>query len=361
MLAALLLAGLARLTHSPPPPPDGPGTPHFSWDRVPVYNFPCFDPSRKPGLGGPFTDAELELLGKFPLLLLCHGYYDASGTLVRAEEAMTAVATKIKARDPSVKILFYKNSILDWNDYSCHEKLLQRPELWARQANGSATRTHGDTEFVQPPEGMLSVDFAKKEGRDFWMSECLNATRSKMFDGCFADRAPPASPANLDPAEQKAFTAGHAQVLLDTQAGIDALTPGGLLVSNNAYIEGVKSTMLEGFRANNESITQLMQGVAMGVAVLAHGGYSEDCRNMSRGSLAAFLIGTGPGSFFGCSKAWTFRTGWNQWYADYDRPLGAPAGVAKYDSATDTWERSFGQGVRVSFNARTNVGDIDWG
>ena len=116
MLAALLLAGLAGLAHSPPPP-DGPGTPHFSWDRVPVYNFPCFDPSRKKGLGGPFTDAEIELLGKFPLLLLCHGYYDASGTLVRAEEAMTAVATKIKARDPSVKILFYKNSILDWNDY----------------------------------------------------------------------------------------------------------------------------------------------------------------------------------------------------------------------------------------------------
>ena len=92
------------------------------------------------------------------------------------------MARQIKGLAPATKILFYKNSILDWSDYGFHDKLLRRPDIWARQADGNATRTHGDKEFVQPKEGMLSVDFAKAAGRAFWMSEC----RTPDFDGCFS-------------------------------------------------------------------------------------------------------------------------------------------------------------------------------
>jgi hypothetical protein len=72
----------------PPPPPDGPATPVFSWNTVPVYSFPCFDPSRGP-------DADIALLARFPLVLLCHGYYVRGGALVKAEPAMAAVARQI--------------------------------------------------------------------------------------------------------------------------------------------------------------------------------------------------------------------------------------------------------------------------
>ena len=343
----------------PPPPPNGPATPAFSWDTVPVYNFPCFDPTHGPG-GGPFNSTDISLLIKFPLVLLCHGYYDSAGTLVKAELAMANVAMQLKQRAPGIKVLFYKNSILDWNDYEFHDKLLLRPDLWARQKDGNATLTHGDGEFVQPKAGMLSVDFTQQAGRDFWMAECLNATKTPYFDGCFADRAG-SFPSNLDPAKKAAFGVGHNDVMLSTQTGIEKLKQGGLLVSNNDYIEGVKSTMLEGFKPSNGSITQLIEGARLNIAVLAHGGYGEDCADMGSGSLPAFLIGAGEGSFYGCSHAWTFRTGWNEFYPEFSKPLGAPHGNASYDVATSTWSRVFGAGVLVTFDVSSKKGAIDWG
>jgi hypothetical protein len=39
---------------------------------------------------------------------------------------------------------------------------------------------------------------------------------------------------------------------------------------------------IEGFKPNNASINQLREGAAQGIAVLAHGGYGEDCREVRK-------------------------------------------------------------------------------
>ena len=86
------------------------------------------------------------------------------------------------SRDPHVKP---KRKAIEENTQRKKSKVVRLIKP-TRQADGNATRTHGDKEFVQPKEGMLSVDFAKAAGRAFWMSECLNASRTPDFDGCFS-------------------------------------------------------------------------------------------------------------------------------------------------------------------------------
>ena len=55
----------------------------FSWDVVPTYSFPCYAPNDRQ-VGGPFTPADIELLLRFPVVVLCHGYFNNARALVRA-------------------------------------------------------------------------------------------------------------------------------------------------------------------------------------------------------------------------------------------------------------------------------------
>ena len=158
---------------------------------------------------------------------------------------MADAARRIRAQKPSVNIIFYKNSVLDWNDYNFHAKLLSRPELWAKQASGQPARTRGDGHFAraEPQAGMLSVDFGLEAGRDFWTQEVLNQTNGgdQLFDGVFADRAG-SVPKGMSKEDQATFAAGHSELLVDVQKQIKG---GGVLIANNAYIPGLAQFQLQ--------------------------------------------------------------------------------------------------------------------
>ena len=74
------------------------------------------------------------------------------------------------------------------------------------------------------------------------------------------------------------------------------------------------------------------------------------------------VIGAGKGHYIGIG-------GWNDptynkldthWQPEFDLPLGDPASEGEYSPATATWTRRF-QSALVTFNAKTNVGAIQWG
>ena len=48
-----------------------------------------------------------------------------------------------------------------------------------------------------------------------------------------------------------------------------------------------------------------------------------------------------------------YRDGWNQWSADYDRPLGAPNGTAV--KTASGWRRSFSSGTEVFLDTDDQV------
>ena len=227
--AVLLLLAPPSAAAAVPPAP-------FSWDVVPTYSFPCYAPNDRQ-VGGPFTPADIELLLRFPVVVLCHGYYDNGGALVRAEPAMRAVARQLKARKPAIRILFYYQTVLDWEDTEFHQLLAARPELWARRADGRPTcttcawcgpgtigtacdatakgwceNTTYNGKVTGPLGCMLSPDLTNPAARALVNEQCLNATRTGLFDGCFADRADSLpgqnganTPTDLDPAKVAAF------------------------------------------------------------------------------------------------------------------------------------------------------------
>ncbi|XP_065830202.1 uncharacterized protein [Oscarella lobularis] len=324
--------------------------PPFSWDTVPVYNFLC-------NKSGPFNDAAVQIIARFPIIAIDQGQgEDVSDCCT--EDKILAVAKQIKAVNDSVYIIFYYNSMLDWNGYRLHEKLLKHPEFWLRNASGEPVRIPGDHSFKQPKEGMLVFDLSTQAGRDFWASDCINATKSEYIDGCFADRAGEDTfqKNTLSPETAKAYASGHVKVLQDLQKSLGD----NVLMANNDLVPGVGSTMIEGFRSDEKSILRLQEAVAQNKLVEVHAGYSDSCRNITD-TLAAFLIGAGEYSYYACSQVWFVdetHKNWLTWRPEYDKPLGKPTGPAT--KSGDVYTRQFASGTVAMFNAKTNKGNIKW-
>lgn len=247
-------------------------------------------------------------------------------------------------------------SVLDWNMYDMHQKMLQNPDYWLR-VHGKVVRIPGDKSFPQPKDGMLVFDFAQADVRAFWISECINATQSGYVDGCFSDRAT-SSNANWG----SAYAAGHLLVHQELQK---QLGPNGILIANHAYdMPGVNAVQIESFKADEASIALLNNSAMLGKIVEAHAGYGEDgrddhCADITN-SLAAFLIAANERSFFGCSRGWRIQTDPvnHAWHPQFDKKLGPPLGPAV--KTGNVWHRSFAAGVTVSFNTKTNAGNITW-
>ena len=209
---------------------------------------------------------------------------------------------------------------------------------------------------------MLVFDFGQAVVRDFWASDCINATKTGYVDGCFADRAGESGFQHntLSPETEAAYKAGHVKVLQQLQASVP-----GVVIANNDQVPGVKATMMEGFSASEGSITSLIKVSKAGYLVQAHAGYAangEDnhCEHIEN-SLAAFLIGAGNYSYYGCSTGWFVdkdHMDWLTWHPEYDKPLGHPISDASLHG--DTYERHFASGTVVQFNRKTNEGMIQW-
>jgi hypothetical protein len=327
--------------------------PLFSWDTVPVFNHLA-------NSSGPFDDETVRFLAKFPIVTI----EKTQGALISqccAEDKIIAAAKQIKAVNSSTYTVFYLNSVIDWPEYRLHQVFMEHPDWWLRNASGQPVH-------VAPPGDktvMEVFDFSQEVVRQLWMNVCFNAGKSGVIDGFFADRAGEDNFAHntLTPEKEAAYSKGHLQVLQDLQTAI----ADNILIANNAVLNGVFGTMLESFAANEESIQSLMEAVDKGRLVEVHAGYHQDgtdnfCKDVNN-SLAAFLIGAGPYSYYGCSRGWGFSdhqpSDWLVWHPQYDKPLGEPLGEAVKNGSV--YIRHFAKGTTVRFDTSDNRGTIDWG
>ena len=337
--------------------------PRFAWDTLPVYVHMC---NRTGTTAAPFSDDALAFLARFPMVTVEKGQgEDANETGTFAEDRILAAARAVKAAAPASHTLFYYNSVLNWEMYAMGAAFDARPAWWLRDAAGAPVREPGDHDFPQPSEGMLIFDFAQPDVRAWWASACLNLTATGAVDGCFSDRAGQEGfpGVELDPDAAAAYAAGHDAVHQELQAAL----PGGVLVANGKDIDGVRGRMLEDFAANEESIEELRACAATGRVCQAHAGYkgaenATGCADITD-ALAAFLIGAGERSYWGCSTdtgsdgAWYYDA-WHRWNPEYDLPLGAP--TANSTKRGDLWTRAFASGTAVTFNVTSNKGAIAW-
>jgi hypothetical protein len=150
-------------------------------------------------------------------------------------------------------------------------------------------------------------------------------------------------------------------MMIDTTAALG----GGLLVAKDSAELGdhANGVLHEGCSGNNETITMLRDLTARATAMGTQFNYNCHSKpGVPNSTLAAFLIGAGKGHYIGIG-------GWNDptynkldthWQPEFDLPLGDPASEGEYSPATATWTRRF-QSAHVTFNAKTNVGAIQWG
>eukprot|EP00054_Salpingoeca_dolichothecata_P004158 m.29650 g.29650 ORF g.29650 m.29650 type:complete len:349 (-) comp14390_c1_seq2:772-1818(-) len=325
--------------------------PMFSWETPPVFVHMC-------NRSGEFSQEAVEFLARFPMVTFEKGQGEAESSCC-AEDKILAAAKQIKAINSSVHTLFYYNSVLNWEMYRMAEVFEQHSSWWLRDLNGEVIRLQGDHSFPQPKNGMLVFDFAQEVVRNFWASACLNMTKTGFINGCFADRA------NEDSFPKhnisKEYAAGHLKVLQDLQANMNT----GVLIDNNANLPGTKAQMIEAFTGDQDSLETLMAAVAAGHLVQAHAGYKgpehkSNCTDITD-SLAAFLIGAGSHSYYGCSLGWYIDT-WYHWNDEYSKPLGAPLANATLEG--QVWTRKFkGNGqttTNVTFDQSTGQGKIEW-
>ena len=221
-------------------------------------------------------------------------------------------------------------------------------------------------------------DFGSARMRQLFIEECVNATKTGVVDGCFADRAVDGTPTDsgndtfpcdsvhscryklgLSDDTARAYFNGHVQVLTDLQAALGD----GPLIANHAYgpphdamLPGsVSFSMIEGFGPNNASITQLRDNAANGRGVQEHAGRADES------SIAAFLVGAGHRAYFGLG-------GWgtssqkaldDHWQTPFEWPLGAPVSDGVYDSdGGGVWTRRC-EHVNVTFRLRGGTGAIE--
>eukprot|EP00483_Globobulimina_turgida_P003808 UN03816 len=216
---------------------------------------------------------------------------------------------------------------------------------------------------------MLVYDYRQQVVIDFFISKCINMTKSPYIDGCFVDRANQEltsgsfSKYSFNETDKTNFKNGHDKMLASLQKTLGD-NDQSIMISNNYVTQGVIATMIENFAANKGFIEKLMNYSKQGILVEAHAGYQQDgsdnyCKNIIN-SLSAFLIGAGEYSYYGCphQNAWYIEPDWIRDHPEYHKALGKPDGEAVLKD--NVYTRTFASGTKVSFNVNSNVGTIQW-
>ena len=319
--------------------------PQFSWDTLPVF-------FHSANSTGQYNDDALKVIAKFQMATIEKSMgYDVKD--VDDEDEMVLAMKAIKAVNPKIGTYFYMNS---------HKDRLKMTRM-AREFNKHPDYALRDEKGVKVKnnQGVYVFDVSKPEVRKWWLNICLNATKYANGDGCYCDssqRVNATFTPRLSPSKEKAWSEGLINLTREVQ---EALGDNNLLIGKVANQSYVKAAQIEQFEASNSSIQSLLLGTSVGQVMQAHVPISVRCTSDLTDYIAAFLIGAGQYSYFGCGNWVSERDDTEPltWRPEYDKPLGAPKGPAQYTAGV--WTRSFASGTEVMFDTKANKGTIKWG
>jgi len=359
--------------------------PKHSWDTLSSMSF--IHLCNETGL---FSDRAMDTIAKFPLVTIekGQGFNDTNcsqyGPGVKfpcAEEKIVEQCKAIKERDPTIATVFYYNAVLSWYFYNMDVVMQSTPAYQLKDSySGKAVHAPGDRHFDPPAAGMLVFDHSKQEARQYWISACINATKSGYVDGCFSDSSSVdthKTAAHLNDADHAAFEFGKVQSMTELteffggHAGEPYDGSDGVLIAKYPNQSGINAVQIEFFTPDEAGIAELMDGVSRGYLMQAHAGVDDaasiaGCNNLPRMTtlVAAFLIAAGDNSYFGTGP-WIspgIDDVEQRWCAQlFDRPIGKPLGNATKQAGTSLWTRSFASGTNVTLDTRAEVGTIIWG
>eukprot|EP01083_Nonionella_stella_P193899 715572_1 len=164
--------------------------PWFSWDTIPTYIHMC-------NQSGPFNAETNQRLATVPIVTIekCQGVF-SNGSLPSnyssqyEESKIIEACQAVKEINDSIVCIFYVNSILDFNNYYLHIEMIENPGYKLRDDSGVIVYEKGAASLVpMPPKGYWVFDYQQQSVQNLFISECINASKSKYVDGCFLDRS----------------------------------------------------------------------------------------------------------------------------------------------------------------------------
>lgn len=318
--------------------------PVFSWETLPVF----FHSSNASGM---YTEEALQVIARYPMVTI-EKWQSYDIKTIDDEDAMAVFMKAVKGINPNVATYFYMNSFKVRPEMTrMARQFMQNPEYQLKDDKGN---------LVKNSQGFYAFDLSKVEVRKWWMNTCLNATQFSNGDGCFCDSSQRTDGTFTPPLSHEKAKAWGEGLLSLTKEVQQALGEDKLLIGKTTDQPYVKCAQIENFSANNGSINELMLGVENKKFVQAHVPVREHCTNDLTDYMAAFLIGAGENSYFGCGD-W-HGTGNDSipfmWHPEYDRTLGEPTAQAKYKDGM--WSREFASGTEVWFDTHKNKGTIIW-
>ena len=299
---------------------------------------------------GQYNDDALKVIAKFQMVTIEKWMgWEVKG--IDDEDEMVLAMMAVKKLNPKVATYFYMNSVRDRPEMTHMARdLQQHPEYALKDDKGEKVMS-GD---------YYVFDLSKQEVREWWLNICLNATKFANGDGCFCDMSA-SEDAHLKPPPSESIMKvwGEGMVNL-THEVQEALGDDKLLIGKVANQSYVKAVQIEFFTPDNKSINSLMLGAQAGQIMQAHVPRNVSCTGDLTDYMAAFLIGAGDYSYFGCGD-WYAEGGDTSpliWRPEYDKLIGVPKFPALYNDGV--WTRAFALGTTASFDTKTNKGTINW-
>ena len=301
---------------------------------------------------GPYSADAIRVIAKYSMVTIEKWQgYDMKN--VDDEDQMVLAMKAIKQANPKVATYFYMNSFKDRPEMTRMSRELQQHPDWILHDK--------DGNPVKNSQGFLVFDQSNPDVRQWWLKTCLDAVSAANGDGCYCDSSQhtDSSFPNVSVTKMQEWSKGLLTLTHDVQQklGDDKLLIGK--VPDQPY---VKAVQIEFFEPNNDSINSLMEGVKNGKVMQAHIGLRKNnsCKGDITNTLAAFLIGAGNYSYYGCGNWYASGDDDTPWYwrPEFDYPLSEPVGPPSYTGGV--WKRYFASGTEVMFNVSTQTGSIRW-
>jgi hypothetical protein len=272
------------------------------------------------------------------------------------EEDTTAVCRLAKKANASTPCLFYWNTEKIYNSSVTAQYMINSKPEWLLQDD--------DGKFAHAKGDLFCPDYRNSAAGDFYLSACVNATRSGVVDGCVLDSAQNFNEVDTAMLVNGRFTEEEKQEYVTGKRGalqrLQQRVPDKELyvhcsecLSEDKTCTGMSGQMSQKFDVTSEwvDVMRLLASEGKGFQVYNDGKNKLSCDNDDdRGAMmGTFLIGAGNNSYFNCGPNCANAA----LYPEFTKPLGDPLGDAR-EEANGILTRQFAHGAVAKFQPGAN-------
>eukprot|EP01084_Bolivina_argentea_P265381 449817_1 len=296
--------------------------------------------------------------------------------MICEEDALIMALQQIKSYNNNTRTLFYLNTYLNFPYYNLSTYFYGKNEKYLLHDNNGNLVWWSKCYPSRP--NVTVFDLSQNETRNLWLSTIKYALTKypNVVDGIYADSARAKLQDDLgcynwSQQQINQWNQGHILLIQETMNIVKTINPHrGIVIGNNADINGVNGRMFESFRTNDSRA--LPPGNDLNVLMNDNGiritEVHDDKCNCLNGSfqynqtLSAYLIGAYKYSYYGCSNGFGLQNDWDEIWQniDYYKPLGEPIMNATFNNMTRIYYREFNKGVKVWLDEQWQFPCISW-